>query len=275
MQNDTGLLEMASLRIEKIKFLIWAKRQAVSMPNRATLSIWNDIICYSKETATADLLENLPHVLDKDRKEHWWNFPNHYPFMYGLGKAVKPGSYLEIGTRYGYSMVSIGAGARDSLRSITSIDLQEYEGMSQDYAKDNLLSTGFSGKYEFFAGSSHDAEIKNKVKGKLYDLVFVDGDHSYEGALDDILYYWGNVGPGKFMIIDDVLWQVFSNGKKVLRAVKDALPRLEKMEFYDFIGAGVRTKHKPEYGIKISDFKDVRTSLISFYRGLVLIKKGI
>lgn len=273
MKTDISLPERISLRVEKTKFFIWAKRESLKKPGRETLGLWNNITSYSKEVTTADLLEKLPHILKKDRKEYWWNFPNNYPFEYGLGKSLKPSSYLEIGTRYGYSMVSILAGAKDSLKLITSIDLQEYEDKSQNYAKDNLVSTGFSGKAEFFAGSSHDAAIKDKIKGRKYDLVFVDGDHSYEGALDDILHYWDNVAPGKFMIIDDVLWQVFSNGKKVLRAVKDAVCRLDRLEYYDFLGAGVRTKHKPEYGVEVKDFIDRRTGLLSFYRGLVIMKK--
>lgn len=261
------------LRIEKIKFLIWAKKQARISPCQEALTIWKNSIRFSEENNRKSLLDTLPHVLEKDRQEYWWKLHNSYPFIYGLAKSLMPASYLEIGTRYGYSLVSMYLGAKNSLRQITSIDFQEYENMSQNYAKANLLSTGYEGKYEFLVGSSHDSKIKKEVTGKLYDLVCVDGDHSYEGTLEDILFYWNNVKPGKFMIVDDVLWQVFSNGKKVLRAVKDSLPKLDNIEFFELIGAGVRTKHKPEYGVKLKDFNDRRTNLIAFYRGLALIKK--
>lgn len=261
------------LKIEKIKFYIWAWRQGLISPCPSALKIWKGSIEFAKEVDVKNFLTALPHILDKDRNEFWWQFPNQYPFVYGLGKVLKPASYLEIGTRYGYSLVSIYFGAKQTLNQITSIDLQEYENKSQNYAKDNLLAAGYRGQYEFFAGSSHAPEIKAKVKGRLYDLVCVDGDHSYEGALDDIIFYWDNVRPGGYMIIDDVLWQVFSNGKRVLRAVKDSLPKLDNVEFHEFIGAGVKTKHKPEYGITVNEFIDKRTNLLSFYRGLFLIKK--
>jgi len=270
-----NLLNKFFLRIEKIKFLIWAKKQAVKPPCQEALGIWRNSILFSKEVIGKNPLDSLPHILDKDRQEYWWHFPNHYPLIYGLSKFLQPGSYLEIGTRYGYSLVSIYLGAKNSLGLITSIDLEEYENKSQNYAKENILSAGYSGKYEFLTGSSHDPKIKEKVRGKLYDLVCVDGDHSYEGALDDIISYWNNVRPGKFMIVDDVLWQVFSNGKKVLRAVKDGLDSLKDVEFFEIIGAGIRPKHKPEYGIRLAEFNDRRTNLISFYRGLALIKKRI
>lgn len=265
--------EAVTQRIEKTKFYFWAARHARTLPCEEALAIWKQVADYARETTTQKLLGKLPHILEKDKKEFWWNFPNQYPFMYGLGRTLKPASYLEIGTRYGYSMAAIILGAKDTLASVTSIDFQEYEDRSQDFAKPNVLSTGYKGSYEFFAGSSHDAAIKEKVKGKAYDLVFVDGDHSYEGALDDILHYWSVVRPGKYMIVDDVLWQVFSNGKRVLRAVKDALPKLDSLEYFEFIGAGVRAKHKPEYGIDIKDFTDRRTGLAAFYRGLVILKK--
>lgn len=270
-----SLLNKLFLRIEKIKFLIWAKKQAIKVPCQESLNIWKNSILFSEEIARKNPLDNLPYILDKDRQEYWWRFPNNYPFIYGLSKFLKPTSYLEIGTRYGYSLVSIYLGAKESLNFITSIDLEEYENKSQNYARENLLSVGYKGKYELSIGSSHDSKIKQKVQGKLYDLVCVDGDHSYEGTLDDIIFYWNNVRPGKFMIIDDVLWQVFSNGKRVLRAVKDSLNKLNDIEFFEVIGAGIHTKHKPEYGIQLSEFNDRRTSLISFYRGLALIKKRI
>lgn len=268
-----GLTGRLRLRIEKVKFLIWARGQGRRYPCPEALKIWKKLFELSEGVETQALLGGLPHILEKDRRERWWSFRNHYPFIYALARSLAPGSYLEIGSRYGYSLATIYLGAKESLKQVTSIDLQEYEKGSQDYAMKNLLGAGYKGGYEFFAGSSHDPEIKKKVRGRLYGLVNVDGDHSYEGALEDILFYWNNVKPGGFMIVDDVLWQVFSNGKRVLRAVKDGLPALEDVDFYEFIGAGVRTKHKPERGIELKDFVDRRTGLLAFYRGLVLIKK--
>lgn len=268
-----NLKERVSVRLEKIKFLIWAKKQAKISPCSEALRIWENSILFSKDINTENLLGDLPHILDKDRQEYWWKFPNYYPFFYGLGKCLMPTSYLEIGTRYGYSLVAIYLGAKNVISQITSIDLQEYKDKSQNYAKANLLAKGYKGQYEFLIGSSHDPKIKEKVKGRLYDLVFVDGDHSYKGAMEDIVFYWNNVTPGGFMIIDDVLWQIFSLGKKVLRAIKDSLPKLNNIEFTEFIGAGVRPKHRPEYGVTLEDFKDFRTNLTAFYRGLFFIKK--
>jgi len=274
MKAKLNLIERLSLRGEKIKFVIWARNQAKRFPRSEALRIWKDSIIFSRDINRENLLlDDLPHILDKDRQEYWWKLPNNYSFFYGLGKCLMPRSYLEIGTRYGYSLVSIFLGAEETLNQITSIDLQDYEEESQNYAKDNLLTKGYKGQYEFLVGSSHDPKIREEVKGRLYDLVFVDGDHSYEGAMKDIIYYWNNVAPRGLMIIDDVLWQVFSIGKKVLRAVKDSLPKLDNIEFAEFIGAGVRAKRKPEYGVTLEDFNDSRANLTAFYRGLFLIKK--
>ena len=267
------LIERLSLRIEKIKFLRWATKQTKIPPDPEALRIWKDAILFSKDIDQENLLDDLPYIADKDRDEYWWKLPNYYPFFYGLGKSLMPKSYLEIGTRYGYSLVSIYLGARNTLSQITSIDLQQYKDKSQTYAKGNLLAKEYKGQYEFLAASSRDQKTREKLTGRLYDLVFVDGDHSYKGAMEDIIFYWNNVAPGRFMIIDDVLWQIFSLGKKVLRAIKDCLPKLDKIQFTEFIGAGVRVKRKPEYGVRLEDFNDSRTNLTAFYRGLFLIKK--
>lgn len=51
-------------------------------------------------------------------------------------------------------------------------------------------------------GNSHDAKVRLGVQGE-YDLVYVDGDHSYEGALQDIREYGALVRTGGYLVIDD------------------------------------------------------------------------
>ena len=37
-----------------------------------------------------------------------------------------------------------------------------------------------------------------------FDVVLVDGDHSYYGALDDLRNAWPLVSPGGYLVFDDV-----------------------------------------------------------------------
>lgn len=49
------------------------------------------------------------------------------------------------------------------------------------------------------------------------DAVFVDGDHSYEGAAADIRNFWPKLKPGGFMLVQDSV-------REVETAVRDAAP---------------------------------------------------
>lgn len=56
-------------------------------------------------------------------------------------------------------------------------------------------------------GSSHDPEFKSEVKntvGKV-DILFIDGDHSYEGVKDDFYSYAPLVKSNGYIILHDIL----------------------------------------------------------------------
>ncbi|MFA6049691.1 MAG: class I SAM-dependent methyltransferase [Candidatus Paceibacterota bacterium] len=53
-------------------------------------------------------------------------------------------------------------------------------------------------------GSSHEPNIIAEVKTKApYDIVYIDGDHSYEGALQDIVEFGPMLKVGGYMVVDD------------------------------------------------------------------------
>lgn len=55
-----------------------------------------------------------------------------------------------------------------------------------------------------FVGGSEESEIiKSAVKKQPYDVVYIDGDHSTEGALSDLNNYSTMVKPGGYLVIDD------------------------------------------------------------------------
>ncbi len=56
-------------------------------------------------------------------------------------------------------------------------------------------------------GDSHDPEFKSEVKSEVgkVDIVFIDGDHSYEGVKDDFYSYASLVKPNGYIILHDIL----------------------------------------------------------------------
>jgi Methyltransferase domain len=52
-------------------------------------------------------------------------------------------------------------------------------------------------------GLSTDALIRSTVQDEIFDVVYVDGDHTYAGALADYEFFGPRVRPGGFLIADD------------------------------------------------------------------------
>jgi predicted O-methyltransferase YrrM len=130
---------------------------------------------------------------------------NYYQLYFALAAVFRPRSYLEIGTMFGYSTVAVSRGAPD-LRRIVSCDLQTYENphslSSQLIAERNLRSSGFTGGTKFIVEDSR--RLKEHVAEETFDLILVDGDHSYEGCRSDILTCYELLSPGGVIMIDDL-----------------------------------------------------------------------
>jgi len=120
-------------------------------------------------------------------------------------------SFIEIGVFKGQILSLIQVLASRTGRSVkrygvtpldTSGDMWE-----SDYEADiaRLHDYFFIPKdYTLYVGSSHDPVIIEKAyQTSPYDILYVDGDHSYEGALADLNYYAPFVKRGGFLVIDD------------------------------------------------------------------------
>jgi hypothetical protein len=112
---------------------------------------------------------------------------DHLPLFHSL-----PGRVLEIGCDCGNSTTAFLAGAADS---VTSIDINP------------LCAENFpdSPKWSFILGDSRQKETYNKVCNQQFDVLYVDGDHTYDGAMSDLLRYSQLVRPGGLVLIHDVL----------------------------------------------------------------------
>jgi predicted O-methyltransferase YrrM len=113
-------------------------------------------------------------------------------------------------------VVNIGAGngtsglaflqARDDL-SLTTIDVQlessPFGCLEGEWAVFNLAGLWPlpPERYAWIHGDSKEAG--KKWKGGPVDLVFVDGDHSYEGCAGDIRAWLPNVKPGGLLVVHD------------------------------------------------------------------------
>jgi len=120
-----------------------------------------------------------------------------YYLFYYAKRIPDGGTYLEIGSFIGGSMVCIILGAQ---MSSTSINFISIEPRHQEKFYENIAEFKDI-RIEIIQLTSDEAV--GKVKDNSVDLLFVDGGHKYEQVKKDIGNYWPNVKPGGIFLGHD------------------------------------------------------------------------
>ncbi|MEZ5964212.1 MAG: CheR family methyltransferase [Planctomycetota bacterium] len=139
---------------------------------------------------------------------------NYYPVYEALARYLQPRRILEIGTRFGYSLVPLVLGAlaqRPRHLQVLSIDMESYDNAfpcsSQEVARRNFEACigprcgDTEVEVDFVVGDSHAVQLPESWR---FDLIHVDGDHSEQGAFLDIVDSFARLQPGGVMIVDDI-----------------------------------------------------------------------
>lgn len=130
-----------------------------------------------------------------------------------LSRIIKPKTYLEIGTRRGWSLAQV-------LAETPSVKVLSFDLWVKNYASAENPGPAFvkselkkiTGRQtmdiEFISGNSHDTipEYFEKKKNMdiKFDLVTVDGDHTLLGAWWDLLDVIPMVSVGGAVVFDDL-----------------------------------------------------------------------
>ena len=128
-----------------------------------------------------DVIKNDAHK-DIDMHSEWMS-------------SVAKGIILEIGVRTGISTASFLIGIEERCGHLYSIDTNP------------LCSQVFEGRpsWTFICGDSQKPEtIITQIPSRL-DILFIDGDHSYEGVKNDLSNYAPLVKSGGRIILHDVV----------------------------------------------------------------------
>jgi len=127
------------------------------------------------------------------------------------------GTYLEIGSAYGGSLLCVFSASEITKKSFTLIGI------------DPAPQQDFNGNVAWISNLKFFEEISDKAKDKIannyVDLLLIDGDHSYEQVKRDIQNYLPKVKKGGKIIGDDYN----------LEGVKNASDEIfgDKLEFPD------------------------------------------
>jgi cephalosporin hydroxylase len=110
-----------------------------------------------------------------------WQYPNQFArYLAGLtGKGIN--SYIELGVRHGGTFIlTVEYLARfGRLDTAVAVDIVPSQTLG-DYAKQ-------SPNVRYLIASSRSDQVRAIVKSRKWDLVLIDGDHSFHGCLHDFL----------------------------------------------------------------------------------------
>jgi len=100
---------------------------------------------------------------------------------------------------------------------------------------------------KIYRGYSTNPEIVTAVKNEKFNLIYIDGDHSYQGVVNDLNNYAPLVVDGGYLVMDDASWflegSVFWKGHK---EVSRACDKIEEMGFKNILNVGHNRIYKKQ-----------------------------
>jgi SAM-dependent methyltransferase len=151
-----------------------------------------------------------------------WQYPNQFSKYLCLLLKQNIRSYIEIGCRYGGTYI------------LTTEYLSRFNDLEKSVAVDIIDSPVsyyclFSPKTHFLRADSRSIEFKEFMSSNKFDLIFIDGDHSYEGVKND---YEISKNSGNIFVFHDIVNDVCPGVVQFWNELKVT----EKMnyDFYEF-----------------------------------------
>jgi predicted O-methyltransferase YrrM len=222
------------------------------MLNPATLAniassgqTWREILSFHGQLATDEYVEYL-HAFYQESIRRFgdnWVYLDIVNVLYAAAKTLQPENYLEIGVRRGRSVCSVARGCPSV--KVVACDMWQanYAGMENPgpgFVADELRKHGFSGAVEFLNGDSHVLlpDYFERQPEMMFDLITVDGDHSEDGALEDLCTVIPRLSIGGILVFDDIAHPDHPYLRGVWRRALNKFPDLSGYEFTE-IGYGV------------------------------------
>jgi predicted O-methyltransferase YrrM len=160
-------------------------------------------------------------------------FHHHYHIIYDVLNSYNKSSvvnYVEIGC-YGGGSACLALQRPNT--NVISIDLGDP--IPKNIVIENTTKLNIhNNKYIYLQGNSQTYEMVNQLKHEIdnIDLLFIDGDHFYQGVINDFMLYHDLVNTGGYILFDD--YNDAEHSPEVKLAVDDIIK--SHLDAYDIIG---------------------------------------
>ena len=174
-----------------------------------------------------------------------WQYPNQFSKYLCLLKEQNINSYIEIGCRWGGTFVLTNEYLKmfNDINKSVAVDIIDSPVLNYCISNDETL---------FIKMNSRSQEFKNYMNNNYFDLIFIDGDHSYGGVKSD---YEITKNSGKIFVFHDIISDACPGVVKFWNELKnnenDTYNFFEFIEQYEdvwnntrrkFLGVGVAIK---------------------------------
>ena len=131
-------------------------------------------------------------------------------FLNWYAANLKPVNYLEVGVRRGRSLAQVLVQSPETKAYGFDLWASDYAGTPNpgpDFVVSELKRLGVKNLPTLIAGDSHEtlpgfwSDPRNP---RQFELVLVDGDHTYEGARKDLEICFAHLAPGGALVFDDI-----------------------------------------------------------------------
>ena len=148
--------------------------------------------CVVREMNILELMGQLPWRTWESKE--WWAHPDNYPRYVEMGARLKPRSILELGAFEGYGLIGFWMGAGAGVQRLDWVDNESYTPDTNSHCVQNLVYVAAVLNRALpelkYAQAKERFTYPWELSPVQYDLIHVDGDHTYEGALADMLWAW-------------------------------------------------------------------------------------